>query len=84
MKIAPSTKLYLMADLLPNKQTVRELLLTGRKVGGDEAQKLGLVDESHAQENLLPRAMEFAQQLSQKDLKTYRKIKHLLKRELVE
>ena len=84
VKIAPSQKLYLMADLLPNKQTVRELLLTGRKVGGDEAQKLGLVDESHLQEKLLPRTMEFAQQLAQKDLKTYRKIKHLLKRELVE
>ena len=84
VKIPPSPKLYLMADLLPNKQAVRELLLTGRRVGGDEAQKLGLVDESHLQEKLLPRAMEFAQQLAQKDLNTYRKIKHLLKRELVE
>ena len=84
VKIPPSPKLYLMADLLPNKQAVRELLLTGRRVGGDEAQKLGLVDESHLQEKLLPRAMEFAQQLAQKDLKTYRKIKYLLKRELVE
>ena len=83
VKIPPSPKLYLMADLLPNKQAVRELLLTGRRVGGDEAQKLGLVDESYLQEKLLPRAMEFAQQLAQKDLKTYRKIKHLLKRELV-
>ncbi len=84
VKIPPSPKLYLMADLLPNKQAVRELLLTGRMVGGDEAQKLELIDESHLQEKLLPRAMEFAQQLAQKDLKTYRKIKHLLKRELVE
>jgi len=84
VKIPPSPKLYLMADLLPNKQAVRELLLTGRRVGGDEAQKLGLVDESYLQEKLLPRAMEFAQQLAQKDLKTYRKIKHLLKRELIE
>ena len=84
VKIPPSPKLYLMADLLPNKQAVRELLLTGRRVGGDEAQKLGLVDESHLQEKLLPRAMEFSQQLAQKDLETYRKIKHLLKRDLVE
>ena len=84
VKIPPSPKLYLMADLLPNKQAVRELLLTGRRVGGDEAQKLGLVDESHQQEKLLPSAMEFAQRLAQKDLETYRKIKHLLKRDLVE
>ena len=33
VKIPPSPKLYLMADLLPNKQAVRELLLTGRRVG---------------------------------------------------
>ncbi len=84
VKIAPSPKLYLMADLLSNKQAVRELMLTGRRIGGDEAKKLGLVDESHLHEKLLPRAMEFANQLSQKDLKTYRKIKHLLKRELVD
>ena len=84
VKIAPSPRLYLMADLLPNKQAVRELLLTGRRVGGEEAQKLELVDESHLQEKLLPRAMEFAQQLAQKDLKTYRKIKYLLKRKLVD
>ncbi len=84
VRIAPSPKLYLMADLLPNKQAVRELLLTGKKIGGDEAQKMGLVDESHLHEKLLPRAMDFAHQLSQKDLKTYRQIKHLLKRELVE
>ena len=84
VKIAPSPKLYLMADLLSNKQAVRELMLTGRRIGGDEAQKLGLIDESHLQEKLLPRAMEFANHLSQKDLKTYRKIKHLLKRELVD
>ena len=83
VQIAPSPKLYLMADLLPNKQAVRELLLTGRKVGGGEAEKLELVDESHLEEKLFPRAMEFAQQMAQKDLKTYRKIKHLLKRELV-
>ena len=83
VKIAPSPRLYLMADLLPNKQAVRELLLTGRRVGGEEAQKLELVDESHLLEKLLPRAMDFAQLLAQKDLETYRKIKHLLKRELV-
>ena len=59
-------------------------MLTGRKIGGDEAQKLGLVDESHLHDKLLPRAMEIANQLSQKDLKTYGKIKHLLKRELVD
>ena len=58
-------------------------MLTGKRDGGVEAQKLGLDDKSYMQDELFTRAMEFAQQLSQKDLKTYSKIKHLLKREIV-
>ena len=73
VKIAPSPKLYLMADLLPNKKAVRELLLTGRRIGGDEAQKLEIVDEAHLKEKLLPRSIEFAQQLAKKDLKHTKK-----------
>ncbi len=84
VKIPPSPKLYLMADLLANKNTVKELLLTGRKVGGHEAHKLGLVDECHLQEKLFPRAMEFAKQMSKKDLKTYDKIKKLIKQKLTD
>jgi len=84
VRIPPTQKLFLMADLLANKNAVRELLLTGKRVGGDEAQKLGLVDECHFQENLFPRAMDFAQQMSKKDLKTYGKIKQLLKQKLVD
>ncbi len=83
VKIPPSPILYLMADLFPNKQAVRELLLTGRKIGGEEAQKLGMMDESHLPEKLMPRALEVAQELASKDFKTYRTIKHLLKQDLV-
>ena len=73
-----------MADLLPNKQAVRDLLLTGRRIGGEIAQKLGVVDESHQLEQLLPRAMEIAEELAQKDLKTYNAMKQLLKQKMLE
>ena len=84
VKIPLSPILYGMADLLPNKQTVRDLLLTGRRIGGEDAQKLGVVDESHLLEQLLPRAMEIAEELAQKDLKTYNAMKQLLKQKLLE
>lgn len=84
VKIPLSPILYGMADLLPNKQTVRNLLLTGRRIGGEDAQKLGVVDESHLLEQLLPRAMEIAEELAQKDLKTYNAMKQLLKQKLLE
>ena len=82
VKIPLSPILYEMADLLPNKQAVRELLLTGRRVGGADAQKLGVVDEAHLPEMLMPRALEIAEELSQKDLKTYNTMKQLLKQNL--
>ena len=84
VKIPFSPILYEMADLLPNKQAVRDLLLTGRRIGGEDAQKLGVVDESHLLEQLLPRAMEIAEELAQKDLKTYNAMKKLLKQNLLE
>ena len=71
-----------MADLLPNKQTVRDLLLTGRRIGGIDAQKMGVVDEAHLPEMLMQRAFEMAEELAQKDFKTYNVMKQLLKQGL--
>ena len=53
VKIPLSPVLYEIADLLTNKQSLRDLLLTGRRVGGVDAQKLGVVDESHLLEDLI-------------------------------
>jgi enoyl-CoA hydratase/carnithine racemase len=82
VKIPLSPILYEMADLLPNKQTVRDLLLTGRSIGGADAQKMGVVDESHSLERLMPRALEIAEELAQKDHKTYNAMKQLIKQNL--
>jgi len=82
VKIPLSPILYELADLLPNKQTVRELLLTGRRIGGADAQRMGVVDESHLPEKLMPRALEIGEELAQKDLKTYYTMKKLIKHNL--
>ena len=79
VNIPLSPILYEIANLLTEKHVLRNLLLTGRRIGGVDAQKLGVVDESHLLEELLPRAIEIAAELSQKDLNTYKKMKQLLK-----
>ena len=83
VKIPLSPILYELADLLPNKQAVRQLLLTGRRIGGVDAQKMGVVDETHLPEKLMPRALEIAEELAQKDLKTYDSMKQLIKNNVV-
>jgi len=83
VKIPLSPILFEMADLLPNKQTVRDLLLTGRRIGGKDAQMMGVVDEAHLMEMLMPRALEMAEELAHKDLKTYNAMKQLLKQGLL-
>ena len=82
VKIPLSPILYEIADLLPNKQTVRDLLLTGRRIGGIDAQKMGVVDEAHLLEKLMLRSLEIAEELAQKDLKTFNVMKKLLKQDL--
>ena len=84
VKIPLSPTLYKIANFLPNKQVLRQLLLTGKRLGGVEAQKMGVVDESHLLEKLTPRAFEIAEELAQKDFQTYKKMKKLLKQNLIQ
>lgn len=82
IKIPLSPILYELVDLLPNKQAIRSLLLTGRRIGGVEAKELGVVDEIHKMEDLPQKVMEFAIELSQKDRAVYASMKQLLKQKL--
>ena len=84
VKIPFSPVLYEIANLLPNKKVLRELLLTGRRLGGIDAQNLGIVDEAVSSDKLMPRVIEIAEELAQKDLETYKKIKHLIKSDLIQ
>ena len=68
--------------LLPNRQALRQLMLTGIKLGGEQAAEMQIVDGAYHIENLFDRAMEYAEMLAKKDRKTYAAIKRGMRREL--
>ena len=55
----------LLAARLP-AQTVHEVIATGRRYGGREAQAAGIVEEALGEAELLPRALEIAARLAAK------------------
>jgi len=55
----------LLAARLP-AQAVHEVLATGRRFGGTDAQAAGIVEEALAEAALLPRALELAGSLAAK------------------
>lgn len=71
-----------IVKLIPDAQAVRDLALTGRAVGGSEAQALRVVDVACSQEALLPQALAFASQMAEKDRATYATIKRTLRPQL--
>jgi methylglutaconyl-CoA hydratase len=56
----------------------RDLLLTGRIIGAEEASRMGLVNEIVAQEQLMARARELAEQLMENSPASLRATKKLL------
>jgi enoyl-CoA hydratase/carnithine racemase len=50
---------------------LRDLLLTGRRIGGAEALRLGIVDEAYASDEVLPNAVSRASALAAKDRETF-------------
>ena len=46
-----------------------------QRIGGTEAAQLGIVDAAYPEETLFDKAMETAQEMSQKDRATYGSIK---------
>ncbi len=57
---------------------LRDLLLTGRRIGGAEAMRLGIVDEACAADEVLPNAVSRASALAAKDRETYAAMKRVL------
>jgi len=70
---APGMTALIKSRLTPN--VFRSLLLTGVRIGGNEAKELGVVDEAVAAEDVLPRAVALAAPLAAKNRHTYRAIK---------
>jgi methylglutaconyl-CoA hydratase len=67
---------FLIANI--GEKRARDLLLTGRIFGAEEAHKLGLVNEIVAPERLMPRALELASQLMENSPASLRATKKLL------
>jgi Delta3-Delta2-enoyl-CoA isomerase len=64
----------LLAARLPG-QTVHEVLATGRRYGGAEAKRAGIVEEALAEAELLPRALAIAAPLAAKAHPVMKRIK---------
>lgn len=56
----------------------RDLVLTGVRVGGNEAKRLGIVDEAMAKEEVLPKAIALAAFLANKDRNIYQALKQTM------
>jgi methylglutaconyl-CoA hydratase len=67
---------YLMANV--GEKRARDLLLTGRIFGAEEAHRLGLVNEIVAPDQLMPRALQLAAQLMENSPESLQTTKRLL------
>lgn len=82
IKIPFSPIMQEILKYLPDQQAVSELVLMGKRVGGEEALKMKIVSAIYPGDILLSKAMEMAQFLSQKDRKTYTLLKRNMRSSL--
>jgi len=75
IKIPFSPIMQQVLKLLPDHQALTELVLTGKRVGGEEAMKMKIVSGVYPEDTLFPKSLELAKFLAQKDRKTYTKLK---------
>ena len=80
--VVPGDGVHVVWPMLLGPNRGRYFLLTGERIGADEARRLGIVGEVLADEALLPRARELAAQLARLPAKTLRYTRRLLVREL--
>lgn len=76
--------MHQILDLLPDRLAATELLLTGRRIGGLEAQAKQVVTAAYPAGELWDRTMAMARMLALKDRRTYTTIKHGLRQTLVD
>jgi enoyl-CoA hydratase/carnithine racemase len=69
---------------LPAGNVVREAMCTGKRYGGDDAARLGIVDRVVPEAEVLPAAVELARGLADKDRDTLAKIKRGMYPEVIE
>lgn len=76
--------LHQVLDLLPNRMALTELLLTGKRIGGMEAQEKKVVTAAYALDELWSKSIAWAHMLAAKDRQTYSTIKLNMRKPLVE
>ncbi len=82
MPFAPGMNALITGKL--GRRTASDLILTGRRVGGEEALRLRIVDETAAADDVLPRAIARADALSSKDRAVYGRLKRDVFAEAIE
>jgi len=75
--------MHQVLDLLPDRLALTELLLTGRRITGIEAQAKQIVMAAYPADELIGKTMEMARMLAQKDRQIYTTIKHNMRQALV-
>ena len=73
MPFAPGMNALITGKL--DSRTASDLILTGRRIGGEEALRLRVVDEIAAADEILPRAVARAEALSAKERSAYGRLK---------
>lgn len=75
LKLPLTETMVEIVRLLPNPQLAWDMAVTARAVGGEDAARLGLVDETVPGEEVLAAAVVRARELAKKDRRTYATIK---------
>lgn len=81
IKLPLTHVMHACADLLPNETLRWEMVMTGKRVGGVEAARAGIVSAALDEAQLLPTTMGLAAQLAQKDRTTYVQMKRYARRD---
>lgn len=68
-----------IAQLLPNKQTLKDMMLMGTAYTGEECAELQIVDSIHPASELQDQAITLATTLASKDRNTYSTIRNLMR-----
>lgn len=74
---APGMLAILRESMAPN--ALRDMALTGKKFNAADSQKLGFIDQVYPLDELLPKAIEWAQFLATKNTATYAEIKRRMR-----
>lgn len=81
IKLPLTNVMHACAELLPNEALRWEMIMTGKRVGGVEAAKAGIVSAALPEDQLLSTTLGLAAQMAQKDRATYSRMKRYARRD---